>query len=88
MSSLRVHCHDCEERLGKEYKHVHRYLDQYAKDYNGSKLHRHKLHNREGIRQVEERWGSEAAEAARIHIERDNSDVVGDFLNKFSMRRR
>ena len=79
MASLQVHCNDCVKRLGKPYKHVHRYLDQYARNFKGSKLHRYILHNKRGIEKVRRRWGNEAAEAAKIHIWRDKQDRF-DFL--------
>lgn len=88
MASLGVHCNDCRKKLGKPYKHVHRYLDQYAASYNGSKRHRQLLHNERGIEEVRKYWGDEAAEAAKLHIELDNSDIVSDFIKKFSLRRR
>jgi len=87
MASLKVHCNDCRKKFGNPYKNVHTYLDQYAKSYKGSKLHRHILHNERGIREVRRFLGAEASQAARLHIDRDNADYFGDFVKKFRLRR-
>lgn len=73
MPSVDEHCDDCTRILGKPYKHVHRWLDEFA---GNSKMHRSIRHNSKGIEEVRKRWGKEAAEAARIHIDKDNRDLI------------
>ena len=69
------HVKDCEKQLGKGWDVVHHWLDEYAKIYYpwmGHRVHRHHL---EGVEEVREKWGDEAAEAAEIHIRADEGNV-------------
>lgn len=86
MSSIKVHEQDCIKRLGKPYTHVHRFLDQYAKQYKGSKLHRKHLHNDKGLRIIKKKWGSKAYQAGRIHLWRDNQGSGGDFVKAWARK--
>ena len=62
------HCEDCVRKLGKPYEEVHRWLDELACNHNWSLDHRDHRHNLEGINEVRNRWGEEAARAAVLHI--------------------
>ena len=70
MSSLHKHCSDCIRKIGKPYKEVHEFLDQYFKT-DGPEYHRQRLHHQYGIELVREKFGDEAAKAAEIHIRED-----------------
>jgi hypothetical protein len=82
MPSIEEHCKDCIRILGKPYRQVHEWLDAFAAQYKGSKLHRKHRHHERGIREVEAMWGHEAAEAARIHIRRDNMDWMPNWFSR------
>lgn len=74
MSEPYVHERQCREILGKPFIEVHRYLDQYNDPENypfTAHLHRRFLHHRLGLGAVVIQFGSEAEEAARIHILED-----------------
>ena len=87
MSSRAVHCEECRQKLGKSYEHVHRWLDEFARQYHGSKAHRKIRHNENGVRQVEAMWGRGAAQAAIIHIQRDYHEDVPDMIRNMSLLR-
>ena len=69
MANEDVHSDDCLKELGKEYRDVHRFLDQFAKIYGFS--HRRILHHTYGIEMVRFFMGEMEAKAAEIHIKRD-----------------
>ena len=69
MAHLTVHCRDCENKLGKPYKEVHIWLDEFFKTLGPH--HRIKRHHVEGVEEVRKKWGDEAAMAAEIHIKKD-----------------
>jgi len=69
MAFIDEHCQDCMKALGEEFREVHVWLDEFAKD-KGFK-HRIERHHREGVKEVREKWGDRAAQAAEIHIKRD-----------------
>jgi DNA-binding GntR family transcriptional regulator len=62
------HCKECEEKLGKDWSVVHRWLDRHAKKFFPWMGHRAIDHHEEGIERIKKMWGDEAAEAARLHI--------------------
>ena len=66
-----VHCKECEAELGTEWAVVHRWLDAYASQYYPSQAHRAIRHHKEGVEEVREKWGDQAAEAAELHIKSD-----------------
>ena len=66
MAYLHEHCADCRRLLVNEWKEVHKWLDALYKEYGQS--HRCQRHHAEGIEEVREMWGDEAALAAKIHI--------------------
>ena len=69
MSSLKEHCEDCIKEMGKDYKEVHMWLDEFFVKL-GSK-HRSIRHHKEGVQEVIEKFGVEAGRAAEIHIRKD-----------------
>jgi len=78
MASWKEHSDDCEKQLGKGWDVVHHWLDEYAKIYwpwKGHRIHRHHL---EGVQEVREKWGDEAAKAAEIHIIKDEGSVLSE----------
>jgi hypothetical protein len=72
MATLEEHCRECEQKLGKPWREVHLWLDELFK-LKGIR-HRRYRHNLGGIDYVRERWGTEAAQAARLHIITDLSN--------------
>ena len=76
MAHWKEHCKDCEEMLGDRWEVVHHWLDEYAKTYWPSMVHRVHRHHREGVHEIREKWGDEAAEAAEIHIIKDEGAVL------------
>ena len=64
------HCAECEQKLGRPYPEVHRFLDQFFKMLGPDK-HRQELHHRNGIAMVRAKWGDDAAKAAELHIRSD-----------------
>jgi hypothetical protein len=74
MSFIDQHCHDCKEILGKSWRKVHEFLDQYAEVFppgHFSAYHRSFLHNSYGLAVVRAMWGEEAYKAAIIHLVTD-----------------
>jgi hypothetical protein len=71
MSSFLEHCDASRQKFGKNYAHVHTWLDEFFSRMGWSLKHRDIRHHLKGIEQVREMWGEEAAEAARLHIEMD-----------------
>ena len=65
------HCRQASETFGRPYMHVHKWLDEFAgKPPHGMK-HRRFRHHEAGIAEVRLKWGEQAAQAARQHIEAD-----------------
>ena len=74
MAYIKTHCEDCEMLLGQPYENVHRWLDEYTKEYPVDKYleyHRRFRHNKKGVEEVKKMWGIEAEMAAKIHLARD-----------------
>jgi len=69
MADLDEHCADCLKILGKDYKEVHLWLDEYFTKL-GHK-HRSIRHHEEGIKEAIEKFGIEGGKAAEIHIRKD-----------------
>jgi len=78
MAHWKEHCKDCQEALGKSWDVVHHWLDEYAKIYWPSMIHRVHRHHKEGVEEVRKKWGDEAAEAAEIHILKDEGDIPSE----------
>lgn len=78
---IKAHCADCKSILGKEFKHVHEFLDQYAEVFDVGtfvEYHRSFLHNKAGLEVIRSRWGNEAYLAGVIHISRDYHELRMD----------
>ena len=78
MANREVHNKDCMKILGETFDHVHRWLGGLAFSEGKGMLninHRRFRHHKEGIEVVRKMWGDRAAEAAKIHIERDEGYV-------------
>lgn len=74
MASVEVHMADCNSLLGQEFKDVHIWLDKYASQYPPPiylEYHRKFRHNEKGLKEVWDKWGALAADAAKIHLIRD-----------------
>jgi len=70
MSSIQQHCRECKKEMGTPWMKVHEWLDEFAKE-QGAPKHRRMRHHKEGVEEVRDMWGDEAAKAAEIHIRRD-----------------
>jgi len=84
MAKIETHCKDCLQVFGKEYREIHEWLDEYAKQYNPMlyfELHRKFRHHDDGVKQVEVEFGYYAAQAAKLHIIRDNELYVNFDIN-------
>ena len=71
MACRKIHCKDCSERLGNPWNEVHEYLDGLFDWRTNLINHRVERHHAVGVEYCREQWGDEAAQAARIHIQRD-----------------
>lgn len=74
MATREVHERDCVDILGKPFTEVHKWLDEYVKQYPVTIFedqHRKFRHNKNGVEEVRKMWGCVAASAAILHIVRD-----------------
>lgn len=73
MPPLEVHCKECKEKLGDEFRQVHIWLDEFAPDYERNKQHMHRLvrHHTRGVAEVKSLFGELAVKAAELHIMTD-----------------
>ncbi len=78
MPHYKEHCLECERRLGNQWCVVHLWLDEFFAKCGYTELHRDVRHHKKGIEEVRLKWGDQAAEAARIHIEMDFDGWVPD----------
>jgi hypothetical protein len=79
MAKILTHIKDCEKILGNGFKEIHEYLDSYAKKYNPMfylEYHRQFLHNDKTVQEILKTKGFYAAQAAKLHIIRDNALYV------------
>jgi hypothetical protein len=85
MASRKAHCKETLEKLGAEFDEVHSWIDGLACiDGQLNINHRRWRHHEEGVEEVREMFGDEAAKAAEIHIIRD----CGRVLTRRSMESR
>jgi len=78
MANRKQHNADCMIELGETFEYVHKWLDGLAFPGERNMLninHRRFRHHDEGIEEVRKMWGDKAAEAAEIHIIRDEGYV-------------
>ena len=81
MSTFEEHCQESIILFGKPYDEVHIWLDEFAGKSGYGMRHRRVRHHLEGIRRVQELFGTEAASAARQHVITDLKEegwVEGD----------
>lgn len=74
MAKIETHCKDCLQVLGKEYKEVHKWLDEYSKQYDPFihlEYHRKFRHHEQGVKEAEKLFGYYGSQAAKLHIIRD-----------------
>lgn len=71
---LEDHCEECEEILGKPFREVHLWLDEFAKNYPWQEKYKHRKfrHHKEGVEEARKLFGDEGAKAAELHIMSDN----------------
>lgn len=69
------HCKECQDKLGNPWYVVHRWLDEFAKDYWPLLVHRVERHHSGGVEEVRQQWGDEAAESAKLHIIADEGCI-------------
>ncbi len=74
MSKFEKHCQDCIDKYGESFEEVHKWLDKFFKE-KGPK-HRDIRHHEEGVSEVRDKWGDNAAEAAIEHIKADCKGIV------------
>ena len=69
MASKEEHERDCIRELGEAFPEVHLWLDELFPKLGP----RHRLvrHHVNGIAEIRQRWGDQAAKAAEIHIRKD-----------------
>jgi len=75
MAKIKTHNEDCERILGESFEKVHKWLDEFAKKWNPHthlEYHRQFRHHAKGVKEVKEKWGFYAEQAAKLHIIRDN----------------
>lgn len=77
------HEYDCKRLLGQPWSEVHEWLDELFVYFGPS--HRCYRHHIEGIETVRQKWGDEAALAAKIHILVDCWGIPSkeDYENEF-----
>lgn len=68
MPRFEDHCRQALATFGRDWFEVHRWLDEYAGSTEYGFRHRRVRHHEAGIRELAERLGPEAADAARQHI--------------------
>ena len=74
MARIETHEDDCMRLIGAPFSEVHKWLDEYAKQFRPHvhlEYHRKFRHHDRGVKEVELRWGPLYALAAKIHIIRD-----------------
>ena len=62
--------------FGKPYREVHEWLDAFHHTPGlGGVAHRRKRHHMQGVNEVRQKWGDEAAKVARLHIKMDLAQI-------------
>ena len=74
MAHIVEHCKDCLSLLGKEYKEVHEWLDEFAEDLGPA--HRDVRHHKKGVEYIKENMGIMESKAAEIHIKKDCHGII------------
>lgn len=74
MAKIKIHEADCERLIGKKHTRIHKWLNEYTKDYDPAvflKYHRKFRHTEEAIEKQAEKWNFYEKIAAQIHLIRD-----------------
>lgn len=68
------HCRRTSEIFGQPYEEIHRWLDEFARNYSPSERYKHRKfrHHLEGIQEAREVFGDIGALVAALHILDDN----------------
>jgi hypothetical protein len=74
MPKVEVHCQDCLNALGSEFKEVNEWFDEFFIEM-GPK-HRDVRHHTGGIEECVKKFGEGSRKAAEIHIKRDCHGVI------------
>ncbi|MBD3248705.1 hypothetical protein GF336_01550 [Candidatus Woesearchaeota archaeon] len=64
------HCDECREKLGKDFREVHEWLDKFYKEEKRIE-HRRYRHHLEGMIECRKLFGEAAGKAAEMHIKQD-----------------
>jgi len=84
MAKVEEHCADCVRELGESFTEVNVWLDELFALVGSD--HRDIRHNEFGVEKVRKMWGDKAAQAAEIHIKRDEHGVVPKCDKTFMLR--
>jgi hypothetical protein len=68
MASIDAHCAKCKMTLGKSYREVHMWLDEFILDRDNGSKHIPRRHHDKGVQDAVRLFGAEAGVAALIHI--------------------
>lgn len=74
MASFEEHCTETLEKLGDRCEDVHRWLDALMPTLGPD--HRKVRHNAQGVAHCQKMWGDLGAQAAQMHIDRDENSHV------------
>jgi hypothetical protein len=69
MALIEEHCKDCFKSLGKDFREVHEWLDEFFPTMGFH--HRIMRHHKDGVEEARKKWGDEGAKAAELHIIKD-----------------
>ena len=84
MAKFEEHCDDCERELGERFEYVNKWLDELF-EYVGAD-HRDIRHHEKGVEKIRKMWGDRAAQAAEIHIKKDECGIVPKCDKSFMLR--
>ena len=84
MAKVSEHCNDCERELGEPFTEVNEWLDELFQLVGSD--HRDIRHNSKGVEKVRKMWGDKAAQAAEIHIRRDEHGIIPECDKSFMIR--
>jgi len=82
MPSLRIHCKISEERTGKKFEHLHRWIDEPQKEKGiNHRTERHSFNIKEA-NYIRYKWGERAVVEWLFHIAIDNLETAFKEANK------
>ena len=84
MAKFEEHCKDCEKILGDRFEQVNMWLDELFELVGPD--HRDIRHNEKGIEKIKKMWGDKSAQAAEIHIKRDEHGIIPKCDKSFMLR--